>query len=84
MSTAQQIIEKNFDQIRKDVEALTEDDTGVIPYESKLLYKAIREFVYEYMYDSSTVDDVDDAEDAKYIANKYDDDYYYNGTTLDS
>ena len=82
MSEAQKIIERNFDQIRNDVLALTEEDTGVISEESRRLYLAIREFVYEYMYDSSTVDDAE--EDAKYVPNKYDDEYFYNGVTLDS
>ena len=82
MSEAQKIIERNFDQIRSDVLALTEENTGVISEESRRLYLAIREFVYEYMYDSSTVDDAE--EDAKYVPNKYDDEYFYNGVTLDS
>ena len=82
MSEAQKIIERNFDQIRSDVLALTEENTGVISEESRKLYLAIREFVYEYMYDSSTVDDAE--EDAKYVPNKYDDEYFYNGVTLDS
>ena len=82
MSEAQKIIERNFDQIRNDVLALTEEDTGVISEESRRLYLAIREFVYEYMYDSSTVDDAE--EDAKYVPNKYDDEYFYHGVKLDS
>ena len=82
MSEAQRIIERNFDQIRKDVDALTEEHTGVISPESRDLYLAIREYVYEHMYDSSTVDDAE--EDAKYVPNKYDDEYFYNGVTLDS
>ena len=79
MSTAQQIIEKNFEQLCKDVIGHLDDSSN---FEERVeLYRAIRAFTYEFLYDSSTVDD---AGDAKYIANKYDDDYYYNGTTLDS
>ena len=79
MSTAQQIIEKNFEQLCKDVIGDLDDSIG---FEEKVeLYRAIRAFTYEFLYDSSTVDD---AEEEKYIANKYDDDYYYNGITLDS
>jgi hypothetical protein len=55
MSEAQKIIEKNFEQICKDVNIETDGEFGRI--EKIRLYNAIRSFVYEWLCDFSTLKD---------------------------
>ena len=76
MSEAQEIIARNFEQICKDVNIETDGEFGRL--EKTKLYTAIRSFVYEWMYDYSTLNEHDgfSNEDrrelkAEYKPNKY-------------
>ena len=57
MSEAQEIIAQNFEQICKDVGSPTDGEFGQL--ETTKLYTAIRAFDYEWMYDSSTLNEHD-------------------------
>tara|TARA_B100001769_G_scaffold255642_1_gene232307 strand:+ start:16 stop:255 length:240 start_codon:yes stop_codon:yes gene_type:complete len=57
MSEAQEIIAQNFEQICKDVGIPTDGEFGQL--EKTKLYTAIRAFVYEWMYDFSTLNEHD-------------------------
>tara|TARA_B100001093_G_scaffold146019_2_gene138732 strand:- start:13146 stop:13367 length:222 start_codon:yes stop_codon:yes gene_type:complete len=68
MSGAQEIIERNFEQLC--IDTLVPLGMKHASEEKEKLYKSIREFVYEFMYDSSTLEGVE--EEAEYVPNYYD------------
>mgnify|MGYP003645024044 FL=1 len=84
MSEPQEIIARNFEQICKDVNIETDGEFGQL--EKTKLYTAIRSFVYEWMYDSSTLNEHDGFSKeeirelkAEYKPNKYE---HYDSKTI--